>query len=333
MEDMTPITRLSRDLRVAAMTLSDTQARFMVDAYYLVQENRIRADAQVRSIMEAGEPVTVLLWLADQMRSLENQTKAALDKYSSAHPAGEWARSVVGVGPVIGAGLLAHIDIKKAATVGHIFSFAGLDGQREWLGAKGAREVVESVVGKDKKGQLTAEEIAACAAKAKFNVSFIEAMLRNKDKDKPPSPPTVTNVIKAMSKRPWNAGLKTLCWKLGESFVKVQAHENDVYGHLYAKRKVEEIAKNEAGDFASQAEAVLTAKRIGKTTEAYKAYSQGMLPPAHIHARAKRFAVKIFLSNLHEVWYEIEYGRAAPSPYPFAHLGHTHKINPVITAE
>ena len=229
------------------------------------QRHVIRADAQVRSMMADGEPVDLLLWLGEQMRVLEGQVKAGLDKYSAGHPVGEWARSVTGVGPVIAAGLLAHIDIKKAPTAGHIFSFAGLNPKQKW-----------------EKGQ----------------------------------------------KRPWNAQLKCLCWKLGESFVKVQNNENDVYGTLYAERKVKEIAKNEAGEFVVQAEAVLAVKRIGKTTDAFKAYSQGKLPPAHIHARAKRWAVKIFLSNLHEVWYEIEYGEPAPAPYPFAQLGHVHKIEP-----
>jgi len=265
MQDLTPIVRLSRDLRTAATTMSATEARFLVDGYYLIQENRIRADAQVRSMLADGEPVDLLLWLGEQMRALESQVKAGLDKYSAAHPVGEWARSVTGVGPVIAAGLLAHIDIEKAPTVGHIFSFAGLNPTMKW-----------------EKGQ----------------------------------------------KRPWNAQLKTLCWKLGESFVKVQNNENDVYGTLYAQRKVAELAKNEAGEFAEQAEAVLAVKRIGKMTEAYKAYSKGKLPPAHIHARAKRWAVKIFLSNLHEVWYELHYDKPAPAPYPFAHLGHVHKIEP-----
>ncbi len=264
--ETTPIVRLSRDLRVAAETMTATEARFLVDGYYLIQENRIRADAQVRSMLADGEPVDLLLWLGEQMHSLEKQVKAGLDKYSAAHPVGKWARSVTGVGPVISAGLLAHIDINKAPTAGHIFSFAGLNPTAVW-----------------KKGE----------------------------------------------RRPWNAALKTLCWKLGESFVKVQNNDNDVYGTLYANRKVEEITKNEAGEFASQATAALAAKRIGKTTDAYKAYSKGMLPPAHIHARAKRWAVKIFLSNLHEVWYEIEHGVPAPAPYPFSHLGHVHKISPV----
>ena len=187
-----------------------------------------------------------------------------------------------------------------------------------------------------------------------------------------------------MSKRPWNAALKTLCWKLGESFVKVQSNEADVYGKLYAQRKAEEIIKNEAGDFADQARAVLEKKKLGHSTDAYKWYiGRGLaeqraearlknaktrddpkdkgkgktqtwldgkwvtkaaflkkytapeyfvqaLPPAHIHARAKRFAVKIFLSHFHEVWYELHHKKPAPSPYPIANMpGHVHKIDPV----
>ncbi len=270
MQDLTPVARLSRDLRVAAATMTPTEARFLVDGYYLIQENRIRADAQVRSMMADGEPVDLLLWLGQQMRSLENQVKGGLDKYSMGHPVGEWARSVTGVGPVLAAGLLAHIDITKAPTAGHIFSFAGLNPMVKW-----------------EKGK----------------------------------------------KRPWNAQLKTLCWKLGESFVKVKGNEKDVYGKLYDQRKIEEIAKNDAGEFAAQAEAVLATKRIGKTTEAFKHYSKGKLPPGHIHARAKRWAVKIFLSNFHEIWYEQHHGRPAPAPYPFAHLGHTHKIEPAKLSE
>ena len=319
---LTPIARLSRDLRKAATLLTPTEARFLVDGYYLIQENRIRADAQVRSMAEAGEPVTLLLWLGEQMRSLENQVKGGLDKYSMGHPVGEWARSVTGVGPVIAAGLLAHIDIKKAPTAGHIFSFAGLNAEREWLGSKRAGEVVREVVGKDKKGRLSDTEIADIATGAGFNVSFIMAMLKD-------DPPTVTKVIKAVSKRPWNAQLKTLCWKLGESFVKVSGNENDVYGKLYLQRKAKETAANKAGEYADQAKAMLAKKNFGKGTEAYKAYVEGRLPLGHIHARAKRWAVKIFLSNLHEVWYEKHHGVPAPAPYPFAHLGHVHKINPV----
>jgi hypothetical protein len=262
-----PIIKLSRDMRTASKTLTDTEARFLVDAYYLTQDQRIRVDGQIRSMLalDPPEPCEILRWFSEQSHTMENQIKAALDKYSANHPVGEWLRSVVGIGPVLGAGYLAHIDIERAPTAGHIFSFAGLNPNAEW-----------------QKGQ----------------------------------------------KRPWNAQLKVITWKTGESFVKTANHPKSVYGPLYAKRKEEETRKNEAGEFAEQAAAVLEKKKIGKTTDAYKAYSNGRLPPAHIHARAKRFAVKIFISNLHEVWFEQHFGRPAPAPYPFAHLGHAHKIEP-----
>ena len=56
----------------------------------------------------------------------------ALDAYSGGPLAGRWARSIVGIGPIIAAGLLAHIDIKQAPTVGHVWRFAGLDPTLKW---------------------------------------------------------------------------------------------------------------------------------------------------------------------------------------------------------
>ena len=172
---------------------------------------------------------------------------------------------MVGVGPVIAAGLLAHIDIHKAKTAGALWKYAGLDPSAQW-----------------KKGQ----------------------------------------------KRPWNAALKVLCWKLGESFVKVSGNKNDVYGKIYKQRKELEAQRNESGEFAEQAKAKLEKFNIGKTTDAYKAYSIGKLPPAHIHARATRFAVKLFLSHLQEVWWKHEFHTDPPAPYAMVHQGHAHKIEP-----
>ena len=261
--ELDTITKLSKDLKEASITLSKNEARFLVDSYYSMQDNRIRANNQVRALYESGEPHEVLDWLAENNRVLENQVKRSLDAYSVSNETGRWARSVVGIGPVIAAGLMAHIDITKAPTVGHIWSFAGLDPTQEWS-----------------KGQ----------------------------------------------KRPFCAKLKNLCWKIGESLVKTSANKNDVYGHIYVERKAQEIAKNEAGEFADQAAAKLKKFKIGKTTDAYKAYSEGKLPPAHIHSRAKRYAVKLFLSHFHEMAYLFEYGTKPPLPYPIAIQGHAHKI-------
>ena len=261
MADINPVQRLTRDIAVAAKTLSDAEVRFLVDSYYQMQENRIRAAGQIRSM--GDEPHLVLGWLEEQNATLEAQIKRALDKYTETHPVGEWMRSVFGIGPVIAAGMLAHIDITKAPTVGHIWRFAGLDPTVRW-----------------EKGQ----------------------------------------------KRPWNAALKVLCFHAGESFVKFSNDERCVYGHFYRERRAYEERKNEAGDYAEQAKQKLERFKIGKDTDAYKAYIIGKLPPGHLHARAKRYAVKLFLSHLHGEMYRTVLGKEPPLPYPIAILGHAHMV-------
>lgn len=263
--ELDPVLRLTKDLKAASKELSDAEARYMVDTYYQMQRNRIRSGNQVQALAERSEPNRVVSWYADQNMVLENQIKRALDVYSMAHKVGQWSRSIVGIGPVIAAGLIAHIDIKRSNTAGKIWRFAGLDPTVTW-----------------EKGQ----------------------------------------------KRPWNASLKTLCWKIGESFVKVSGHEEDVYGKLYLQRKALEIKRNDAGELAAQAEAKLKKFKIGKDTDAYAAYSVGKLPPAHIHSRAKRWAVKLFLSHWQQVAYFAEFGKPAPVPYVIQHLGHVDVIPP-----
>ena len=261
--DLEPLQRLTKDIKQAAKTLSADEARYLVDAYYAMQGDRIRSDNQVRALRESEEPHDTIAWLASNAGVLERNIKSALDAYGDAHMVGLWSKSVVGIGPVISAGLIAHIDITKAPTVGHIWRFAGLDPTVSW----------------EKK-----------------------------------------------TKRPWNASLKTLCWKIGESFVKVSGHEDDVYGKLYLARKAKEIARNDAGELADQAAAKLERFKIGKGTEARKHYEAGRLPPAHIHARAKRWAVKLFLAHWQEVAYRDHFGGPAPKPYVLSQLQHGHEI-------
>ena len=55
-----------------------------------------------------------------------------------------------------------------------------------------------------------------------------------------------------------------------------------------------------------------------------------MLPPAHIHARAKRYAVKLFLAHYHHVAYQLYYEKEPPKPYILEHGGgqHVHYLAP-----
>jgi len=316
------ITKLNKDLRNASKTLSKDEARFLVDSYYIIQEDRKRFDNQIRSLTESGEPHEVLQWFAGNSRTLENQIKNVLDVYSNSSEVGKWSRSIKGIGPVIAAGFIAHIDITQANTAGQIQRYAGLDPTVEWLGKEKSTKIVNDVISGAK--NLTLNDVIEVAMRTNIkHQSYIRQMT---DPDTGEIKYTKGELIKAVSRRPWNAQLKTLCWKAGESFVKVSNYEDDIYGKLYVERKAYETAKNEAGEYAEQAQAKLDKFNIGKNTEAYKSYIQGKLPKGHIHARAKRYAVKMFLSAWHEIAYFLHYGELPPNPYPIAILGHADQM-------
>jgi hypothetical protein len=259
--ELESLLKLSKDLKNSAKTLSRNEARFLVDFYYQIQDYRIRASNQIRE----DEPQELIGWLFENLKTIERNIKSSLGQYSQSNEIGKWAESITGIGPVLSAGLIAHIDIEKAPTVGHIWSFAGIYGD----------------------GQVW-----------------------NKGE-----------------KRPWNADLKVLCWKIGESFVKVSNHEKDIYGKVYKRRKELETNKNLSGVYKEKAiEAQKKLKRKDSIT--FKANKEGRLSDAHIHARAKRYAVKLFLSHWHHVMHEIHFKRPPVKPYIIEHGGHVHFIKP-----
>ena len=253
-----------KDLKLASQKLTIGEARYLVDLYYQIQEFRKATANQIRSL-GTEEPGIVIGGVFASMEAVEGRIKKALDYYTDSQEFGRWCKSIVGIGPVITAGLIANIDLSKCRTVGSIWRFAGLDPTSKW-----------------EKGK----------------------------------------------KRPWNASLKRLCWLIGESFVKVSGNPKSLYGKLYLERKEIEQRKNDAGEFTAQAKAKLDQFKIGKDTEAYKHYSTGKLPPAHIHQRAKRWATKVFLCHYFETGCRIVLKKDPPVLYSLAMLQHVHHIDP-----
>mgnify|MGYP006885997443 CR=1 FL=1 len=96
----------------------------------------------------------------------------------------------------------------------------------------------------------------------------------------------------------WNRKLRASCWSLGESFVRSKGNPDCYYGGVYAARRAEEQARSDSGALSDVAKATLATKRYRDSTEAYKHYTAGKLPPARLHARATRYAVKLFLSTI-----------------------------------
>jgi hypothetical protein len=128
-------------------------------------------------------------------------------------------------------------------------------------------------------------------------------------------------------RRPFNAKLKRMCYLLGEMFRMHHKSPECFYGQIYLARKEYEQAKNERGEYAEQARAKLEQK-ANWTANQRSYFERGMLTPAHIDLRARRYAVKMFLAHFAWVYWETEKGEPWPLPYAVSHLGHVDVIAP-----
>ena len=283
------VANLIHALRANSKGLTREAARSLVRTYYQMQKTRILLGNRASALQRAELNSDHLNGIADMFMELEKEVAVWLDAFSGSHPVGVWARGQYGVGPVLAAGLLAALDMEKTPYVSSFWALCGLDPTKVW-----------------EKGK----------------------------------------------KAPHNPELKALCWKLGESFVKVSNNENAFYSKVYADRKLYEWAKNLRGEYAD-----LVGKRnytYGDDTESYKwtsgqykgvvnhfegnytpifagaaAERVAMIPPQAIHSRAKRYAVKLFLSHFWQKSFEHAYpGKEAPHPWVTTYGGHSHIIPP-----
>lgn len=319
-----PLFKLSEDLIGAIKILGKKDIRFIVDLYYQVQEFRKRVKNQIRSAED--EPNAFLKFISRDMNRWEATIKKAMDHYSDISIVGRWAKSNYGIGPVLSAGLLAHIDMTKATTFAKLMRFGGIDPTNEWLGAEKARELVEKM--KTEHNTEDPEELLhLISGKLNRNSETIRKMALWSPKGEKETL-TMTNLISGLAKRPWNADLKTLIWKISDCFVKFSPNPDCFYGKLYIERKAWEIEKNNNGGNREYARDILLKKNFRKTTEAYKAYSNGKLPDLHVTNRAKRWTSKLFLSHWWTVAYEEHYKAQPPNPWVIEFGGHNDVIPP-----
>jgi predicted RNA-binding Zn-ribbon protein involved in translation (DUF1610 family) len=296
------ITKLSPELIQAATYLPLTVAADLVRTYYGVQEHRLKIDNQIRATRtlecpDCGESLkearakqplttreftctecgyfgvdeidaTAAIFVREAIAAGEERAKNLLDYWTSKDELANWSRQVMGIGPVLAAGLRAEIDVTRANHVSSVWRFAGYDPTAIW-----------------EKGQ----------------------------------------------KRPHNAFLKVICWRLGDSFVKVSGRPKSLYGKLYRNEKNRLVHINDNGGFAQDAkERIDSGIRVpGKGTEARKALDAGRLPQAQVDLRARRKAVKIFLSH-YWVQGRLLEGLSVSQPYAIARLGHVTNIGPEV---
>lgn len=130
---------MSKEQVLSVANLTEAEVRFIVTNYYDAQDARKRGDMQMRHLGDKGDPTTdeaspakILSWWTDRQADIEKDILKSLKAFAESRPVGRWMLAQHGIGPVIAAGLLAHIDIEKAPTAGHIWRFAGLDPTCIW---------------------------------------------------------------------------------------------------------------------------------------------------------------------------------------------------------
>jgi hypothetical protein len=317
-----PWVRLNKDLKEASRLLGAQEARWLVDTYYSIQKLRVASGNRVKG-SDVIEPTSVLVWNHSNLKILEKDLKTSLGLFAESYTLGRWLLGICGIGPVLAANILSTFDIRNCTTAGQWWRFAGLDPSLKWSSSDKAKELVAQVMGTRK--TVTHADIAICGEHLNRPAqSIIKAhnMLKSKKKKtdtEAPKPPPLTKRVdleKALAVRPWNDRAKKTCFLISDQIVRQQERPaGRFYGYIYQSRKAYETENNKTGKLAEQAKASL--KRVGKNTVTGKANAKGMLSDGHIDRRARRYAVKVFLSHVHAQAYHDYHGADAPMPYAF----------------
>lgn len=290
------VSRLSKDLVNSAKSLTVKEAKYLVRTYYRLQDDRIRAAARSRALSKDNTPHELFEWVTAQSAVLEKQLVRALDRYTEAQPMGEWLRNIYGIGPVISAGLLANTSVEIWKCVNKKKLFVKKEVKVDEINLE---EGIVDLEDDEEDEHICTPENPCSEACHHERIETAGSFWSYAGLD-----PTVKWEKGCI--RPWNANLKKLCWLIGQSFMKFSGQPKCFYGHIYLQRKEYEIKKN--------------AERVAK--------GEKPLTDAHINARARRYAVKIFLSHFHAESYRRHFKEEPAKPFAIAILGHAHMIYP-----
>lgn len=328
---------LSKKLKTQMLEVtnpSKQEVRMLVNLFYQIQDNRKAIREMIRSIEGDDSKkinVVIMEWVLKNLAVVEKGIQDCLSILCEASETGRWLLQIKGIGPVLAAGCLAYFDVSNVNYATNWISYAGLnDNNRPFIGNVGATKIVNEIVGNAK--EITDDMVTMIAVKTQWKYSYLAEKAFNQDTGKW----SKSALIKACAKIPYNRDLKTHMWKIGKSFQWLCNDPDSLYGRLFSERRVLETMKNEKGEFAAQAAQILATKNISKSTEAYKSYSQGKLPKAHINARCMRYVEKIFISHLYEESYRVFHkndlnGNIPARYYALEHCdGHHDEIEPEV---
>ncbi len=275
-------------------------AKLLVSTYYSLQKERVQTSLRIGQLSrDEVAPKKELDFLHDfmdeKLKSAEDEIKKEMDYFTRAVPIHDYfLKHVKGIGPILSAGLISSlgtespnygVGIARFETISKLWAYAGQhtvkvskeDGKK-WFESKAAaiafhKKHVEWYAEKAVKKINVDDEVKKRLKHSCWGDIELETVIAKR---------------KAGQTANWSPFLKTLCWKIGESFVKAGGYYRDEYDHW------REFYDNRDAD----------------------------LPKAQRFARAKRKAIKLFLSDLWRNWREME-GLPTRNPYIIEKGGHT----------
>ena len=323
--------RLSKGLKQEIVNITNPDRdmiKMLVQTYYEQQKARIALRNRIRAI-EKGEKkgsMDMCNWLLKGHVVMEVGCKQALELILQNSEVGQWLLQITGIGPVIAAGCLAHFNIEGRQWASQFISYAGLnDNNVPFIGRVGAEKTMKQVL------KMFPAEVSNNDFTDEMAIEFTRMIgrrfeyIRDHGYDSVHGRWDKNAMIAAAAKIPYNATLKMLMWKIGQSFFMNCHNSKSLYGSIYAERKIYETTKNMNLDYKDQAAQALAKKNYGKDTTAYAEYSQGRLPKQHIDMRARRYAVTKFVSHLFEEMYRVHNNEPAPIYYILAQRPDEHK--------
>lgn len=143
-----------------------------------------------------------------------------------------------------------------------------------------------------------------------------------------PEEVSVDDLESYLAKPPYNTQLKTCCYNIAACFVR-NKNRGSLYGEIYDKRLAEETVSNDSLKYKDQAYQLLKEKKYDDN-KTRSCLEQGKLSSGHIDMRARRYAVKLFISHVFEAMYFLEYRKEPPQHYILAIGGHHDYIPPEV---
>lgn len=274
-------------------------ARLMVTTYYALQDQRIQMSNRIGALAREGvsseEEIQYLHnFMDEKLRKAENEIKREMQRFVDTVPIYQgFLTDVMGIGPIIAAGLISIIGgkspnygvgIARFDTVSKLWAYAGQhvikvnEKGHRWFPTEGHAY------------EFHKKHVMWYAEKATSKID-VEKEIKKRMQSACWGDVETSNQIakkRAGQVANWNQDLKTLCWKIGESFVKVGGYYRAEYD-------------------------------TQKEREQLKAPEEKKI--VH-HKRAQRKAVKLFLSHLWQKWRELE-GLPVRPAYVHEYLGHT----------